>query len=279
MRSYRPYAGVSVDLAIEQSLMATLKGNQGLTHGRGFNDLILSRPVVGKLTGVNLHTPEQSSAEFSMGTDVDPQLLFQRALNFASSGVVNTTLEECLRYELCPISMSLFDENGYMRTATKSTLATYLVESCLFEDFPLKTMKIVHDGGALLHRVGWTKTDTFDRIVHGYHRAIAISGKCSVTDADLYQLFLMGTLKVPQRVFVTIKGSLYHHFLLSSIWRKKFFVKSLYTYKNPSNKQAFVNALVKSLQDVGHEVFQSPDDEVGSGDTILVRASYPLLQI
>ena len=74
-RSYRPYAGVSVDLAIEQSLMATLKGNQGLTHGRGFNDLnflvwILSRPVVGKLsemvskmTGVNLHTPEQSSVK------------------------------------------------------------------------------------------------------------------------------------------------------------------------------------------------------------------------
>ena len=107
-----------------------------------------------------------------MGTDVDPQLLFQRALNFASSGVVNTTLEECLRYELCPISMSLFDVDGYMRTATKSTLATYLVESCLFEDFPLKTMKIVLDGGALLHRVGWTKTDTFDRIVHGYHSYI-----------------------------------------------------------------------------------------------------------
>ena len=74
-RSYRPYAGVSVDLAIEQSLMATLNGNQGLTHGRGFNDLnflvwILSRPVVGKLsemvskmTGVNLHTPEQSSVK------------------------------------------------------------------------------------------------------------------------------------------------------------------------------------------------------------------------
>ena len=74
-RSYRPYAGVSVDHAIEQSLMATLKGNQGLTHGRGFNDLnylvwVLSRPVVGKLseivsrmTGVNLHTPEFSEGK------------------------------------------------------------------------------------------------------------------------------------------------------------------------------------------------------------------------
>ena len=74
-RSYRPYAGVSVDHAIEQSLMATLKGNQGLTHGRGFNDLnylvwVLSRPVVGKLseivskmTGVNLHIPEFSEGK------------------------------------------------------------------------------------------------------------------------------------------------------------------------------------------------------------------------
>ena len=33
-------------------------------------------------------------------------------------------------------------------------------------------MKIVLGGGALLHRVGWTKTDTFDRILHGYNSLI-----------------------------------------------------------------------------------------------------------
>ena len=49
-----------------------------------------------------------------------------------------------------------------------------------------------------------------------------------------------------------------------------------------------MNALVKSLQDAGHEVFQSPDDadleiviqanhEIGSGDTILVGDDTDLL--
>ena len=51
-------------------------------------------------------------------------------------------------------------------------------------------MKIVLGGGALLHRVGWTKTDTFDRIRMA---TIALSRTCSAI--DLFQLFLMGTLK------------------------------------------------------------------------------------
>ena len=33
-RADKPYAAVSVDLAIEQSLMSFIKGNQGLTRGR-----------------------------------------------------------------------------------------------------------------------------------------------------------------------------------------------------------------------------------------------------
>ena len=47
-------AGISVDLAIEQSLMASIKGNEGLTRGRRFDELqnliwVLSRPVMSKI--------------------------------------------------------------------------------------------------------------------------------------------------------------------------------------------------------------------------------------
>ena len=50
-RTAKAYSGVSLDLFIEQSLMSSLKGNQGLTRGRGFNQMnhltwVLNRPVM-----------------------------------------------------------------------------------------------------------------------------------------------------------------------------------------------------------------------------------------
>ena len=47
-RSKIPYSGVSPDLNIEQTLMASVKGNQGITRERGWTELIWlsSRPTV-----------------------------------------------------------------------------------------------------------------------------------------------------------------------------------------------------------------------------------------
>ena len=61
-----------------------------------------------------------------------PQLLFQRALNLASSEEVNVTLHECLSYELYPVAMSIFDNNGFMRQAAKADLAKFLLTENVF---------------------------------------------------------------------------------------------------------------------------------------------------
>ena len=70
-RTERAFSGVSLDLNIEQTLMATMKGNGGLTHGRTFTDLnsmiwLASRPVTSQLdqclrkcTSATYHSPEQ----------------------------------------------------------------------------------------------------------------------------------------------------------------------------------------------------------------------------
>ena len=72
-RTDRPYSGVPQDLLIEQTMMAALKGNEGLTRGRDFNELnhmiwIKSRPVISdldlqlrKMTGIDYSSPEMSS--------------------------------------------------------------------------------------------------------------------------------------------------------------------------------------------------------------------------
>ncbi len=57
---------------------------------------------------------------------MDPNLLFQRALSLASSPDVDSTLEDCLRYELSSLPLSLFDESGFMRSNTKADLAGHL---------------------------------------------------------------------------------------------------------------------------------------------------------
>ena len=89
-----------------------------------------------------------------------PQLLFQRALNLASSEEVNFTLHECLSYELYPVTMSIFDNNGFMRQAAKADLAKFLLTENVFlsSEEGAELMKHencvkVLDGGALLHRV------------------------------------------------------------------------------------------------------------------------------
>ena len=53
-RTEKAYAGISVDLAIEQSLMASIKGNEGLTTvsastSRKTLYWVLSRPVISKI--------------------------------------------------------------------------------------------------------------------------------------------------------------------------------------------------------------------------------------
>ena len=57
----------------------------------------------------------------------EPQLLFQRALNLASSEEVSVTLHEFLSYELYPVAMSVYDGKGFMRQVAKADLLKFLL--------------------------------------------------------------------------------------------------------------------------------------------------------
>ena len=277
-RTNRPDGGISPDLAIEQVLMASLKGKTGLTRGWGFTELnyliwIMSRPVIcaldkkmKEMTGVEQRNSEQGSVKpvrqespsriksdeehigliekffterllfdpampnresvmnlasgligppevtvnvarevgvkiiksmkghnplnlkilklslavqipssnskkvaganvaSALITQIDTQLLFQRALNFANDGDSDTSLEEVLEHELFPVSLPIFDKNGFMRSPVQADLATYLIgdERKDYDGMIKETENnVVFDGGALLHRVGWDKQSRF----------------------------------------------------------------------------------------------------------------------
>ncbi|CAG2202027.1 unnamed protein product [Mytilus edulis] len=75
--------------------------------------------------------------------DVDPQLLFQR---------------------------SLFENNGLPREAHKSTLAAALWNTvdCAASDNDIDDAVYILDGGSLLHRIPWTRGESFKSICKVY---------------------------------------------------------------------------------------------------------------
>lgn len=148
-------------------------------------------------------------------TNVDPQLLFQRALLFAGNEDIETSLEECLSYKLCPVSMPLFDKDGFMRSNNKADLMTWLVEDCILDVDNLDMLKnpdnqVVLDGGALLHRVGWTKTDQFSQIIQNYHGYISNLVGGSLAPSLLLWCSTV-ICKAPPKTIATRKGNQYQH--------------------------------------------------------------------
>lgn len=391
-RTEKPYAGVSVDLAIEQSLMASIKGNEGLTRGRRFDELqhliwVLSRPVVSKIdvmvkkmTNLEYHTHDgqshANSAKYegkarllkdqehmklikaffsercifdknvkdpevimSIGTGMiapqdvnvnkvreigthiiqsmigehpfdvpirkadlsvqipakfisktvakngmskviaDPQLLFQRALNLASSEEEIVTLHECLSYELYPVALSLFDEKGFIRQSAKADLAKFLLTSNVFlsseeGENMMKNSNYakVFDGGAMLYRVGWTKNDTLTNIFKEYcHYVQNLTGVSS----DIHIVF-DGYDSNSTKDHCHKKRSPIESLQINftDLHRPLLCKKDVFL-ANKVNKQNFVNALGVSLQENERiKVQHTPDD----ADTTIVARCMQCLQ-
>ncbi|CAC5394802.1 unnamed protein product [Mytilus coruscus] len=82
-------------------------------------------------------------------------------------------MAELFKFELSSFPSSMFESNGFLRQATKSTLADAIWNSGTCQATELSVSAIAHviDGGSLLHRVPWTKGQTFSKILvlNGYN--------------------------------------------------------------------------------------------------------------
>ncbi|KAK6178790.1 hypothetical protein SNE40_011297 [Patella caerulea] len=94
---------------------------------------------------------------------VDPHLLFQRLV---TAGNRSCDLSDVYKHELCSFPMALFDSKTVMRLANKSSLANALwtTLSAEFSRPNNEEVRYVLDGGALLHRIPWTKGNTWSSI-------------------------------------------------------------------------------------------------------------------
>lgn len=102
---------------------------------------------------------------------IDPQLLFQRLV---TAGQCSDNMAEVFQYELCSYPPALFESKFTPREASKSTLADALWK-CMPADTPVSTgnAQYILDGGALLHRVPWSKGDTYGDICQHYVKYVS----------------------------------------------------------------------------------------------------------
>ena len=103
--------------------------------------------------------------------ELDPQHLYQRILII---GVGQIPLTELLKYELCCLPTSLFNNYCQMRTGDKSELIHHFlkfVPSCIVFQLP-NDLQYVIDGGNLLHKFAWPKHSTYSQICDMYVRHI-----------------------------------------------------------------------------------------------------------
>ena len=97
---------------------------------------------------------------------VDPQLLFQR---LPTVGTKNGELQNILDHKPCHYPPALFESVNAIRPTTKFSLADALWCSEAEKlPGPSETVQYVLGGGALLHRIHWTRGATYDQIFEQY---------------------------------------------------------------------------------------------------------------
>lgn len=158
--------------------------------------------------------------------------------------------------------MSLFDKSGFMRSNNKSELGNLLIssgDSILLDpkDTPDNSL-IVIDGGALLHRVGWTKGESFTNIFKGYINFIhnLFSARYGNDICIVFDGYLIPSTKDHMHSKRQTISSLPIKITRDDILLCK---KEVYL-SNKENKQLFINMLSADITDNGHNVILCDDD-------------------
>lgn len=145
--------------------------------------------IISKMTGMSVaqFTPKKKGQCVLMNKKINPcatkkictldfNLLFQRLIIVLTSKKAEKELSEYFKYELCSLPLSLFENNGNLRSCQKSELAKDLATRAIYdplnEEINVVTGKekksFVIDGGWLLHRLNWTKNETYSNIFLNY---------------------------------------------------------------------------------------------------------------
>ena len=118
---------------------------------------------------------------------IDLQLLFQRLTTVIQS---SDELESAFKHELCSYPSALFDSSLLLLEADKPALADAIWKACecdVSAHIPNDGIQHVLDGGALLHRIPWSRGCTYRDICHQYTEYVARKYRNAIVVFDGYE--------------------------------------------------------------------------------------------
>ena len=201
--------------------------------------------------GSKMGTEQDDSME-----QIDPQLMFQR-LVIAGEGHL-TESSDLFQHELASLPPSMFDNNGYPREATKSTLADALwnKDKCLVDSLESNEQyRYVLDGGSLIQRIPWVVGTTFSRLCQIYVDHVKSHFPDAAVVFDSYPEYPT-TKDITHMRRAKGQKSTDINFTENMPCR----IKKDQFLANQRNKQRFLNLLSTKLREQHIEVLQADDD-------------------
>lgn len=184
---------------------------------------------------------------------ISPLLIFQKlSLNIENQ---NDMKEYSSSYELSPIPLALFDENG-MRKTTKSSFYTNF--ECSHEIETEETVTHVVDGGFFLHKVVWQANMSIENIVNRYvSYAVNNYAKNSWIIFDGYpdnEILSTKSLERSRRQLKNIGREIAFDKNTTIIVNQKQFLS------NEKNKSRLIQMISHSLNEAGFRTKIAPED-------------------
>ncbi|KAK3104651.1 hypothetical protein FSP39_007130 [Pinctada imbricata] len=188
--------------------------------------------------------------------DVDPQLLFQRFTTAARN--IFDDPSEIFRYELCSVPSALFENNGLLREAQKSSLADYIwnLGGCGTSRSEFgRNIRYVIDGGWQLHRILWPKDSSYASICSSYVDFVKKRyGKATIVfDSYPNEPTTKDVAHLRRNRGTTCQGIAFCEDMVCKM--KKYVLLS-----NKENKQRFIDLLGAKLKETGCLVLNARDD-------------------
>lgn len=205
---------------------------------------------------------------------INPLLLFQRlCVNINSK----SDMENYLKFELAPIPLALFTENG-LRKNTKSQMFDLFTAT---EDFTnLEDVTHVVDGGYLLHKVVWQKNTTLEQVIEKYldfirnhynnNACIVFDGYADETTTD-NQVTTSSSTKTIERLrrksSLSIPAFQLELHTQITVSKDKFLA-------NENNKIELIKQLSKAFRFHGYQVEQAAED----ADVLIVNTAIEIAE-
>ena len=174
-------------------------------------------------------------------------------------------IQSFFQYELAPVPTSLFCDT-FMRKADKPALARVMKQGLLIHTMPT-SMKFVIDGGALLHKLRWSRNTTFSSILNQYIRYIQTHYG---TDAKVVFDGYTSTPSTKDHEHMRRRCK-----VMKVTPRVQFDETSVLLFDqqaflaNEINKKCFITLLMKHLTNHGYETTQAS----GDADTDIISAA------